>query len=218
MQDFTRARSEEQKRQRMQEIKTAAETLFKEHPYHEITLTTIAEQLSWMRANLYKYVGTKEEIFLELYADKMHGYFDALQAAFPAGCEYSLSVRAEVWACILNAHCDYLHYGTILTTIIETNVSVERLSNFKSQYYRRAKEWNALLGGELNIPEKKAEILTEEILYDALGLESACRCTALVEQAMARAGIERCEVCFKTRMKEFILMCLWHATQAPQGE
>lgn len=55
-------------------------------------------------------------------------------------------------------------------------------------------------------------------MYDALGLESACRCTALVEQAMARAGIERCEVCFKTRMKEFILMCLWHATQAPQGE
>lgn len=59
MQDFTRARSEEQKRQRMQEIKTAAETLFKEHPYHEITLTTIAEQLSWTRANLYKYSSWK---------------------------------------------------------------------------------------------------------------------------------------------------------------
>lgn len=58
---FKRARSAEQKQERMREIKRAAADLFATRPYHEITLTTIAEQLSWSRANLYKYVTTKEE-------------------------------------------------------------------------------------------------------------------------------------------------------------
>ena len=37
-------------------------------PYTEIAITTIADKLIWSRANLYKYVTTKEEIFLELSA------------------------------------------------------------------------------------------------------------------------------------------------------
>lgn len=39
----------------MNEIKTAADSVFGENPYSEITLTTIAQQLGWSRANLYKY-------------------------------------------------------------------------------------------------------------------------------------------------------------------
>lgn len=78
MTDFVRARSEEQKQARMAEIKAAADSLFNSVPYQEITLSTIAGKLSWTRANLYKYVTTKEEIYLEICSDKMHSYFDDL--------------------------------------------------------------------------------------------------------------------------------------------
>lgn len=37
-------------------------------PYTEIAITTIADKLIWSHANLYKYVTTKEEIFLEISA------------------------------------------------------------------------------------------------------------------------------------------------------
>ena len=70
-QDFIRARSSEQKSQRMADIKRATAQLYRDFPYHEITLTTIAERLGWSRASLYKYVTTKEEIFLELSADAL---------------------------------------------------------------------------------------------------------------------------------------------------
>ena len=43
-QDFKRARSSEQKSQRMASIKQVAAELYREFPYHEITLTTIAER------------------------------------------------------------------------------------------------------------------------------------------------------------------------------
>ena len=85
MNDFIRARSDAQKTARMDEIKTAADALAQTQPYPTITLSAIAAQLSWTRANLYKYVTSKEEIYLELCADKMNAYFDALAAAFPAG-------------------------------------------------------------------------------------------------------------------------------------
>ena len=64
MAEFIRARSSAQKEQRMQEIKHAANDLVPERRYHEITLKAIAEKLGWSHAALYKYVTTKEDIFL----------------------------------------------------------------------------------------------------------------------------------------------------------
>lgn len=46
----------------------AADSLFAQMPYTETAITTIADKLIWSRANLYKYVTTKEEIFLEISA------------------------------------------------------------------------------------------------------------------------------------------------------
>ena len=70
MSDYIRARSDEHKEERLSQIKEATAELFAIAPYSEITLTTIAEKLCWSRANLYKYVTTKEEIFLEISAEK----------------------------------------------------------------------------------------------------------------------------------------------------
>ena len=104
MAEFIRARSAEQKEQRLDQIKDAVRRQFATRPYHEITLTTIADELGWSRANLYKYVCTKEEVFLLLTADELDAYFDALLAALPEGCGLAPDVIAEVWAGIANAH------------------------------------------------------------------------------------------------------------------
>ena len=76
MADYIRARSYDQKEERLNQIKKATEELFENFPYTEITLSTIAEKLGWSRANLYKYVTTKEEIILEIASDKMTAYFN----------------------------------------------------------------------------------------------------------------------------------------------
>ena len=83
MAEYIRARSDEHKEERMTQIKDATATLFESAPYAEITLTTIAEKLGWSRANLYKYVTTKEEIILEIAADKMEAYYVSLISAMP---------------------------------------------------------------------------------------------------------------------------------------
>lgn len=167
MADFIRARSDEKKEERLNEIKTAAETLFASAPYGEITLTTIAEKLGWSRANLYKYVTTKEESFLEIAKDKMTAYYTALLSAFPQGNNYSPEVIAEVWAGILNAHQDYMRYVSYLNPIIETNVTVERLAVFKKHYYAFTNTLSDRLAKMLSITQDAAYKLQLDILFFA---------------------------------------------------
>ena len=66
MADYQRARSPQQKAERMSAIMDATETLFAQLPYHEISMGLIAKELGWSRSNLYKYAATQEEIFLAL--------------------------------------------------------------------------------------------------------------------------------------------------------
>ncbi|WP_308603153.1 TetR family transcriptional regulator [uncultured Fibrobacter sp.] len=204
--DFIRARSEEQKEKRLNEIKAVTATLFENGPYHEITLTSIAEKLGWSRANLYKYATTKEEIFLEIACDKMNAYFDSLLAAFPKGNHFSPEVIAEIWAGILNAHKDYLRYVAYLNPVIETNVTVERLANFKSKYYERANAFRDRLSEMLQIDEESAYKLLLDILLYASSIACCCYSNPLIQQALKKIGVKPPQTDFNADMKELVRM------------
>lgn len=211
MADFKRARSCKQKEQRMTEIKAAAETLFAEKPYQEITLTSVAEQLEWSRANLYKYVTTKEEIFLAIAADKRDAYTAALLAALPVGCGFSNDTVADVWAGLANAHRDFFHYSGMLITVIETNVSLEKLTEFKRGYYQGLEKTRAQLSQVLNVKPEFIEELTNTVYYHGVGLTGPCTNNPLIVKAVASLGIERQPVDFQTAMRDFITMALpWY--------
>ncbi len=210
MADFIRARSAEQKEQRLEEIKGAARRQFAARPYHEITLTTIADELGWSRANLYKYVSTKEEIFLLLTADECRSYFDDLLAAFPKGCGLSPATVAEVWAGIANAHQEYFRLGDLLAAIVETNVTVERLVDFKRCYYACVEKMRERLPLVLDIAPERVESLLLTIYYHAVGLEGVCWHNPLIAQALEELGATPPVGDFRTEMREFIGMCLGH--------
>ena len=50
MADYQRARSPQQKAERMSAIMDATETLFAQLPYHEINMGLIAKELGWSRS------------------------------------------------------------------------------------------------------------------------------------------------------------------------
>ena len=206
MTEFIRARSSEQKAQRLEEIKQVTEQQFSQHPYHEITLTTIASDLGWSRANLYKYVTTKEEIFLCLMSDKFKAYATALLSALPEGCEFSSDVVAEVWAGIANAHRDYFKYGNILSTIIETNVSIDKLADFKAIYYEGVHQLTEQLSPILAIKPEVMEQFITSIYYQGVGLCGSCLHNPLIQQALQQLKIKPLQIDFKTEMRDFISM------------
>lgn len=208
--DFIRARSGQQKEQRMAEIKHAADELFRERSYHEITLKAIAERLGWSHAALYKYVKTKEEIYLDLCGDYCRSFYDSLLTAYPQGCTYSHEVLAEVWAEQLNSNREYLAYSNMLFTIIETNVSAKRLSVFKQNYYECLDKVSERFRENLGLGSENADKLFHAVLFHAVNLNGWCTDNPLVNEAMEIAGLENRIPNFKEDMREFIEMCLAH--------
>ena len=194
----------------MAEIKQAADELFHEKSYHEITLKGISERLGWSHAALYKYVGTKEDIFLELCADARGEYVSSLLAAYPSGCSYSHEVLAQVWTEQLNSHRDYLAYSDLLFTIIETNVSAERLAEFKRGYFEEIDLLSKRFHENLGIEPDRAGQLFNSVLFHAVSINGWCAENPLVAEAMEIAGLEQRVPDFKEEMRDFIEMCLAH--------
>lgn len=194
----------------MAEIKQAADELFHEKSYHEITLKGISERLGWSHAALYKYVGTKEDIFLELCADARGEYVSSLLAAYPSGCSYSHEVLAQVWTEQLNSHRDYLAYSDLLFTIIETNVSAERLAEFKRGYFEETDLLSKRFLENLGIEPDRAGQLFNSVLFHAVSINGWCAENPLVAEAMEIAGLEQRVPDFKEEMRDFIEMCLAH--------
>lgn len=208
MNTFKRARSDEQKEQRMQQIKDVVIELFQTMPYQDITLTIIAEKLNLTRANLYSYASTKEEIFLEICADLRDEYYNALITALPCECGYSVEVLAEVWAGILNSHQEHLHYSDILSTIIETNVTVDRLAAFKKRYYENAYKVSDRIASIAGISKEAAYEILLNIHFHAIGIHSISRCNPLVAQALEQVNLSAPRIEFRTNIRDYMLMNL----------
>lgn len=208
MAEFIRARSDEQKAQRLAQIKLATERQFATHSYHEITLTTIAGELGWSRANLYKYVSTKEEIFLAITMDKRDAYMDDLSKAFGSDKRPTNEEIAHTWASLAAKHQDFFKYNSMLLNIIETNVSVERLMVFKKTYYEKQSILVDKLLPVLGIDEQRIERLTLGVLYHAEGLACSCLNNPLIKEALKRIDRKARPVDFQAEMEEFILAYL----------
>ena len=140
----------------------------------------------------------------------MDSYFNALLTALPEGCGLAPDTVAEVWAGIANAHQEYFRLGDLLTTIVETNVTVERLMAFKRAYYDHVAQMREHLPLILGIEPECVEPLLVAIYYHATGLVSGCWSNPLIAEALERLEIARPETDFRAEMRDFIGMCLDH--------
>lgn len=131
--DFLRARNEDQKKQRLAQILEAASDLFADHEYKDITMEMIAGRLNFSRANMSRYVASKEEIFLLLYLQDVTALYEDLQAQKAEMKEGNLKQFSQKLAEICEKHQAYLRIGSILNTVIELNIEVERLAVYKKE-------------------------------------------------------------------------------------
>lgn len=129
---WQRARSREQKGQRITEIVDATARLYKTHSFENITFALIAEEADFTRSNLYKYFNTKEEIFLELikhdFVQWRKEVVDTLQNQ-----HYSIKEFSSKWVDIQIKHKRMIELLTILFTTLEKNSSLQSLISFKKK-------------------------------------------------------------------------------------
>ena len=167
---------------------------FATRPYHEITLTTIAEELGWSRGQplqVRDHQGRRSSScsHRQTSADT---YFDALLAALPEGRERALADVADTWADVASAHQEYFRLGDLLTTIVETNVTVERPHGLQARLLRaRGRAARAPAAGHRHRAGARGNRCCWPSTTTLRGLVSSCWSNPLIAEALERLEIER---------------------------
>lgn len=206
--NFKRARSASQKEERRKAIKDATMHQFENGNWHDISLGTIAQDVGCTRANMYVYYKTKEEIFLDILSDKFTFYFNSLGSALPRGCDFSLETIADIWAGIASACESYFRYSDALVSIIETNVSIEKLAQFKSQYYSHVDSIRDQLADVIDMDKTEVDKLILWIYYHGVGRAVGCHTNPRIKEALELIGKEPLKTDFRSDLKGFIKFCL----------
>ncbi|MBN2627915.1 MAG: TetR family transcriptional regulator [Spirochaetales bacterium] len=207
--NFERARSREHKEERREEIMKAARDLLDTRDYEKITLTAIARELSFTRANLYKYVSSRDEIFLWIILEDVSAWIDDVLASFEGKISYSTAEIALLWAQVFCRHARVVKLFSLMYAVIERNVPVTVLADFKKNLFQTLIPLNELLGRILpKISEKgRWEFLTMQLHY-AAGLYPAVDVTERQREAMRLAGVELDIPDFQSGMTRFLTLLL----------
>ena len=128
---WQRARSEEQKQQRISEIVSATARLYKKHSFEEISFALIAKEAKFTRSNLYKYFHSKEEIFLAFLIQDTRLWRADLLKTYRRCKIRSIKKFAPVWVKVLVKHKRFLDLLSLLPTFLEKNVTEQSLVDFK---------------------------------------------------------------------------------------
>jgi len=129
--EWERARTDEQREQRVAEIVAATERLYDKYEFEEITFVLIAEEAKFTRSNLYKYFNSKEEVFLEFVKQDIKKYVKVLEKNFRFNKTYTEEEFVTIWVKTLVKHKRLLDLLGILFSSLEKNCSFESLKGFK---------------------------------------------------------------------------------------
>lgn len=208
--DFIRAKSEENKQIRINQILSITDKLFENNTYHNISLTTISDNMRMSRGNLYKYFNSKEEIFLEIYSRKQKIFINSIVNKLNKMEIEDITTKsfAQDFSEVLENNFDYLKYHRILTSIIETNVSIENLAEFKLENHKTLSPLLEIIKIKAEVDSiKEAFHLYLTIISHACYLYDRVNYQDAYVKAMKLANLEIADIDFKSRLNKFITIC-----------
>ncbi|MCJ8272038.1 MAG: TetR family transcriptional regulator [Psychrosphaera sp.] len=130
--NWQRATTDEKKHERKKAIYEAAFALFKENGYENVSFNGIAVKAGFTKSNMYRYFCSKEEIFLNVFADLFEHWLEDCCARLQ---KLEQNVAAESYAKTyvqsLMAHPQFLDLTPLLLISLEKNSSFEQLLAFK---------------------------------------------------------------------------------------
>jgi len=195
-----RARAPEAKTERREAILAAAEALLRRDPSGAFSMDALARHAGLAKGTLYLYFGAREEVLLAVHERRVHGLFDAFEAAldtpgadahrvFEAGIRFHRE-RPETYS--LSGNC---------RSYLADHVSVEAAVKFKASLGPRI----ALVGARLEalLPglapgEGAALLLNSHALI--IGLWQLADTPPRLRKPMQRAGVEPLRIEFEQQL------------------
>jgi AcrR family transcriptional regulator len=132
--NWARARQPEQIEERRRSILAAAAALFAEKGVDQTSLTAIARQSGVSKASIYRYFESREQIFLELLLGDFSGWVETVEkrlAPLATAGSGTVDEVARLMAQSILEAPRLAALNSVLTSVLEKNVSAEGIRNFK---------------------------------------------------------------------------------------
>ncbi len=214
---WKRARSKEQKKQRISEIVDATARLYKKHSFEEISFTRIAKEAGFTRSNLYKYFSSKEEIFLAFLKQEIVALRKALVKNSQGRKAISVKTFASVWVETLSRRKRLLNLLSIMSSFLERNVSEPCLVEFKRYVSDELKVLSALLCRMFpTLSSEKTGEFIELQMASAIGLYQMTNLSELQRKVLEYPEFRHMKVDFNRSLQKTV-ECLLQGLITPSS-
>ncbi|NRT88681.1 TetR/AcrR family transcriptional regulator [Clostridium beijerinckii] len=171
--EFQRARNEEQKSIRREQIIEATLKLYEREPLEKITLASIANELNFSRANLYKYVSTKEEIFLWILSSDLEKWVKKTYDKLKDYDQLELKTFCLLWSEQMYENQRFLKLFSILVSVLRSNVTTKSLEILKQDLANSFGKLNLITKKFIpNLTDDELKLFNEYQIYYASSLYS----------------------------------------------
>lgn len=131
--EFQRARHPDQKEERRRHLLEVTRSLLSEHPdVRAFGLNELARQAGMTKSNVYRYFESRESLLLDLLQQEWSLWYEELRRALgPDDRSASLEQIAAIFSRSTASRPLLAHLTSVLPSIIEHNLSMERIREFK---------------------------------------------------------------------------------------
>lgn len=211
---WQRARSEEQKQQRISEIVSATARIYKKQSFKAISFALIAKEAGFTRSNLYKYFSSKEEIFLSFLMQDMRLWCADLLNTCRRSKIKSINKFASVWVKTLVKQKRFLDLLSLLPTFLEKNVTEQNLVDFKRSAVNELTVLSELLCEMFPAlsPQKAGEFM-ELQLASVIGLYQITNLSEVQRKVLEYPEFKHMKIDFNTYLQKSVECLLKGLTQ-----
>lgn len=183
--NWQRARTDEQKEQRVDAILEATARLYESSSFEKITLAAIAREANFTRSNLYKYFRSKEEIFFEFLKHDVRLWRRDLVKNYADIFSCSVDTFADGWVKVLIRHKRLLRLVSVLYAHLEKKASRESLVGFKQMANQEFRQVSVVLCRLFpDLPEEQTLTFLQQQLAASIGLYTMTDLSATQRQVL----------------------------------
>lgn len=201
MRKYQRARSHEEKNERLSSILSAAESMFAENVYEACNLNVIAAAVGITKTALYRYFRSKELIFLEIYKHQLTEIVPSLQVCLQKQDAAGLSA-------LLSSRPLFCRLSAILTTVLERPLSVAEARSFKLTVLQLLEPCVITLVSEHGFTPDAAAMWLMQLLVAVVGCWHVCHTSPMMNEALAIPDLASFQLNFDEMLQQHITMMM----------
>jgi AcrR family transcriptional regulator len=201
-----RARRAEDKEIRRRDIMQAAMDLLGKRRFAEVKMSEIAVEAQLAKGTLFLYFPTKEALFLEILEDRLAEWLIELDAQLDSGRGRWTGTRvARIVTDTLVARDTLTRLLTLVSSVLEQNVDIERVVVFKLKLVELLSPTGALLEQRLPfLTTGEGVHLLLRIYALVVGLRQLCDPGSLAQQALQRPELAALSLDFESELRPLL--------------